>query len=114
MVTNVGYCRVEYHEQPQHSNINNIYFASFPCTVSKNWSRYSVVSELSNDVFSVPCEQRIPSQAKPGQAIHLTGGGDLREAGLYNRHLNLTGECANANDFEVRLRALTDLAKTRV
>jgi len=26
--------------------------------------------------------------------------------------LTLTGECANANDFEVRLRALTDLPKT--
>jgi hypothetical protein len=32
-------------------------------------------------------------------------------AGLYNRHLTLTGEYSNANDFEVRLRTLTDLAK---
>jgi hypothetical protein len=34
-----------------------------------------------------------------------------RIAGLYNRHLTRTGEYANANDFEARLRALTDLAK---
>ena len=34
-----------------------------------------------------------------------------RIAGLYDRHLNLTGEHANANDFEVRLRALTIFAK---
>jgi hypothetical protein len=39
-VTNVGYCRVEYDVQLQHSNSNNIYYASFPCTV--NWSRYSM------------------------------------------------------------------------
>ena len=34
-----------------------------------------------------------------------------RIAGLYNRHLNLKGKYANANDFEVRLRALTGFAK---
>jgi hypothetical protein len=32
----VGYCRVEYNEL-QHSNSNNIYYASYPCTVSYNW-----------------------------------------------------------------------------
>jgi hypothetical protein len=74
----VGYCRVEYDEQLQHSNSNNIYYASFPCTVSYNWSRYSIVCELSNDVFSVPCEQRMPTQPSHGNV--LTGGGDLREA----------------------------------
>ena len=36
-----------------------------------------------------------------------------RIAGLYNRHLTLTGEHAYANDFEVRLRALIDLAKEK-
>jgi len=67
-------------------------------------------------------------QSKPSQAKMLTGGGDLakrkstspcllaipafdRIAGLYDRHLNLTGEYDNANDFEVRLRALTIFAK---
>ena len=35
-----------------------------------------------------------------------------RIAGLYNRHLNSNmGIYAYGNDFEVRLRALTDLAK---
>jgi hypothetical protein len=70
----------------------------------------------------------MPSQAKPSQAKVLTGGGDLRKAqvdvpcllaipafdriaGLYNRHLNSNREFANANDFEVSLRALTSLAK---
>jgi hypothetical protein len=64
---------------------------------------------------------------KPRQAKVLTGGGDLREAqvdvplsvshsafdrnaGLNNSTLTLTGEYAYANDFEVRLRASTDLA----
>jgi len=58
----------------------------------------------------------------------LTGGGDIREvqvdfprllaipafdriAGLSNRHLNYKCEYTNANDLEVRLRALTDFAK---
>jgi hypothetical protein len=67
--------------------------------------------------------------AKPSQAEVLTGGGDLREAkvnvplsvshsclliaklGSKTGTLNLTGECAYANDFEVRLMALTDLAR---
>jgi hypothetical protein len=34
-----------------------------------------------------------------------------RVAGLYNRTLNLTGEYAYGKDFEVKLRALNDLAK---
>ena len=34
-----------------------------------------------------------------------------RKAGLDNRHLNSNGGNAIANDFEVRLRALTDIAK---
>jgi len=34
-----------------------------------------------------------------------------RKAGLNNITLNLVGEYAYANDFEVRLMALTDLAK---
>ena len=32
-------------------------------------------------------------------------------AGLCNRHPNSNGEYANANDFGVRLKALTDLVR---
>jgi hypothetical protein len=65
--------------------------------------------------------------AKPSQAEVLTDGGDFRKAqvdvplsaipafdriaGLYNRHLNSNREYAYANDFKIRLRALTDLVK---
>ena len=34
-----------------------------------------------------------------------------RTTGLCNRHPNSNGEYANANDFGVRLKAVTDLAK---
>ena len=34
-----------------------------------------------------------------------------RIAGLNNRYLNYYGECAYANNFEARLRALTDKIK---
>ena len=36
-----------------------------------------------------------------------------RIAGLYNSHPNSNGEYANANDFGVRLKAMTDLAKNK-
>ena len=68
-----------------------------------------------------------PSQAKPGQndkwgAKSCAKGKSTppcplaipafdRIAGLSNRHLSLIGDYAYANDFEVKLRALTDLAK---
>ena len=74
--------------------------------------------------------QAKPSQAKPSQAKPKCELGAKtcakrkstspcllaipafdRIAGLYNRHLTLTGEYANANDFEVRLRALSSFAK---
>ena len=66
-------------------------------------------------------------QAKPSQAKVLTGEESCakrkttspcllpipafdRIAGLCNRHLNLTGEYANSNNFEVNLKALTSFA----
>ena len=70
-----------------------------------------------------------PSQAKPSQSVNwgaetyakrkstlpclLAIPAFDRIAGLSNRHLNycITGEYAYANDFEVRLRALTGHAK---
>ena len=36
-----------------------------------------------------------------------------RIAGLCNRHPNSNGECANTNDFGVRLKALTDLTRNK-
>ena len=65
--------------------------------------------------------QAKPSQAKPSQAKLLTGDVDVpcllatpmfdRISRLSNRHLNSNKEYAYANDFEVRMRALTDHAK---
>ena len=69
----------------------------------------------------------ISRRAKPSQAKVLTGDGDLREVqvespsppflrltalpGSITETVTPTGEYAYANDFEVRVKALTDLAK---
>jgi hypothetical protein len=76
-------------------------------------------------LFSCPMSSTLPLVS---QAKFLTGGGDLcerksmspcllaiptfeRKARLYNRHLNSNRGYAYANDFEVRLRVLTDIAR---
>jgi hypothetical protein len=74
----------------------------------------------------LPNDCRVP---KPSQSSNRGGGGDLRFAqvdvplsaipafdriaGLCKRHPNSNGEYANANDFGVRLKALTDLARNK-
>jgi hypothetical protein len=71
--------------------------------------------------------QAKPSQAKPNQGSNwgaetcakrkstspclLAIPAFDRKAGLNNRHLNSNRGFAYGNDFEVRLRALTDLAR---
>ena len=56
------------------------------------------------------------SQAKPSQSVKWERRLALlrltASLGSITDTLTLTGECAIANDFEVRLRALTDLLKT--
>jgi len=53
---------------------------------------------------------RIETTFEPGTA-HIPAFD--RFAVLFNRHLNPNREYAYANDIEVRLRALTDLAKEK-
>jgi hypothetical protein len=78
----------------------------------------------SHDIFiSLAVTPVFAPSAKPSQSANWGAERKLmfpcllaipafdRIAGLYSRHLTLTGEYAYANDFKVRLKALTDLAK---
>jgi hypothetical protein len=76
-----------------------------------------VSPDLQGDIYSKPAKpkfwlgRRLARGASRSSPYLLAIPAFDRIAGVYNRHLNSKGECANANDFEVKMRALTGLAK---